>query len=106
TRRDPYDAPARTVANVAAMYRWVIAWRWLKRLPILWVAVVGVLLGVASILVVDSIFNGVLRELKRIYRGSSSDLVVLTPVPQRGGRPDPLPIDAMLRAIVGVPGVV
>jgi lipoprotein-releasing system permease protein len=87
------------------MYRWVIAWRWLKRLPILWVSVVGVLLGVASILVVDSIFNGVLRELKRIYRGSSSDIVVLTPVPTRGGRPDPLPTQEMVKSLLGVPGV-
>ncbi len=87
------------------MYRWVIAWRWLKSLPILWVSVVGVLLGVASILVVDSIFNGVLRELKRVYRGSSSDLVVLTQLLPRAGEPDAVPTDAILRAILGVDGV-
>ena len=87
------------------MYRWVIAWRWLKNLPILWVSVVGVLLGVASILVVDSIFNGVLRELKRVYRGSSSDIVVFTQLPPRGGQVNPAPTEALLAAIRGVEGV-
>jgi lipoprotein-releasing system permease protein len=87
------------------MYRWVIAWRWLKGLPILWISVVGVLLGVASILVVDSIFNGVLRDLKRVYRGSSSDLVVLTQVMPRRGAREFVPTDAIVRAILSVPGV-
>jgi ABC-type lipoprotein release transport system permease subunit len=87
------------------MYRWVIAWRWLRSLPILWVSVVGVLLGVASILVVDSIFNGVLRELKRVWRGSSSDLVVFAQAPPRDGESAPPPTEELLRAIRGVEAV-
>ena len=88
------------------MYRWVLAWRWLKSLPILWVSGVGVLLGVASILVVDSIFHGVTQELSRIWRGSASDITVQTlPAPARE-RGATLPTDAMLRTIVATEGVV
>jgi len=87
------------------MYRWVLAWRWLKSLPILWVSVIGVLLGVASILVVDSIFNGVLREIRRVHRGSTSDLVVLTQLPPRDRTDGGMPTDAILRALRGVEGV-
>ncbi len=88
------------------MYRWVIAWRWLKSLPILWVSVVGVLLGVASILVVDSIFNGVTQELSRIWRGSASDITVQTTVIQRGESGATLPTDAMVRTILATDHVV
>jgi lipoprotein-releasing system permease protein len=86
------------------MYRWVIAWRWLKSLPMLWVSVVGVCLGVASILVVDSIFNGVLRELRTVYKGTASDLYIPT-VPPRSARDAVVPIDAVVQAIRGCPGV-
>jgi lipoprotein-releasing system permease protein len=87
------------------VYRWVVAWRWLRSLPILWVSVLGVTVGVASILVVDSIFNGVLRELRSVYRGSASDVVVFTQAPMQGGSATPPPIDEMVHAILGVKGV-
>ena len=86
------------------MYRWVIAWRWLKSLPMLWVSVVGVCLGVASILVVDSIFNGVLRELRTVYKGTASDLYIPT-VPPRSAGAATVPTDAVVQAILGCPGV-
>jgi lipoprotein-releasing system permease protein len=86
------------------MYRWVIAWRWLKSLPMLWVSVVGVCLGVASILVVDSIFNGVLRELRTVYRGTASDLYIPT-VPPRSAHGEVVPTDAVIHSILGCPGV-
>src|SRR5262252_8910943 len=86
------------------MYRWVIAWRWLKSLPMLWVSVVGVCLGVASILVVDSIFNGVLRELRIVYRGTAADLYIPT-VPPRSAGDRVVPTDAVVTAILGCPGV-
>lgn len=86
------------------MYRWVIAWRWLKSLPMLWVSVVGVCLGVASILVVDSIFNGVLRELRIVYRGTAADLYIPT-VPPRSAADRIVPTDAVVTAILGCPGV-
>jgi lipoprotein-releasing system permease protein len=86
------------------MYRWVIAWRWLKSLPMLWVSVVGVCLGVASILVVDSIFNGVLRELRTVYKGTASDLYIPT-VPPRSARDAVVPTDAVVQSILGCPGV-
>ena len=88
------------------MYRWVIAWRWLRSLPILWVSVVGVALGVASILVVDSIFNGVIAELTRVWRGSSSDITVMTFLPQGGPNGAVVPTDAVLRTLLGVDGVI
>ena len=87
------------------MHRWVIAWRWLRSLPILWVSVVGVALGVASILVVDSIFHGVIQELCRVWRGSASDITVLTFIPPEGGRTTPVPADALVRTELGVDGV-
>lgn len=85
------------------MYRWVLAWRWLRSLPILWVSVAGVVLSVASTLVVDSIFNGVLRDLRRVMRGSTSDLVVLTQAPAYD--PAPLPTAAIVRELLAVEGV-
>jgi lipoprotein-releasing system permease protein len=86
------------------MYRWVIAWRWLKRLPMLWVSVVGVFLGVASILVVDSIFNGVLAELRSVYRGTAADLYVPMVLPRRAEGMQ-LPTDRILDEIRGCEGV-
>jgi ABC-type lipoprotein release transport system permease subunit len=85
------------------MYRWVIAWRWLKSLPMLWVSVVGVFLGVASILVVDSIFNGVLRRAARVYKGTAADLYVPMVPPRREARQ--LPTDRILDEIRGCEGV-
>ena len=86
------------------MYRWVIAWRWLKRLPMLWVSVVGVFLGVASILVVDSIFNGVLAELRQVYKGTAADLYVPMVLPRRA-EGILLPTDRVLDEIRGCEGV-
>jgi lipoprotein-releasing system permease protein len=86
------------------MYRWVIAWRWLKSLPMLWVSVVGVFLGVASILVVDSIFNGVLAELRDVYKGTAADLYVPMVLPRRAGELQ-LPTDRILDEIRGCEGV-
>src|SRR5262245_59578767 len=88
------------------MYRWVVAWRWRRGLPILWVSVVGVALGVASILVVDSIFNGVIGKLREIGRGSTSDLTVQTFLPSRAKAGQVLPTDAMTATILGLDGVV
>ena len=88
------------------MYRWVVAWRWLKGLPILWVSVVGVALGVASILVVDSIFNGVIGKLREIGRGSTSDITVQTFLPSRAEAGQALPTDAMTATLLGLDGVV
>lgn len=87
------------------MYRWVIAGRWLKTLPILWISVVGVMLGVASILVVDSIFHGVMRELRRVWRGSSSDITVQTFLPGALRAGTAVPTDALLRTILATEGV-
>jgi lipoprotein-releasing system permease protein len=61
------------------MYRFVIAFRYLCSRPIIWISVVGVLLGICSIVVVDSILNGFLAEQRRIIRGSKSDLVLRVP---------------------------
>jgi len=88
------------------MYRWVIAWRWLRALPILWISVIGVLLGVGSILVVDSIFNGTLRELRRIVRGTTSDIVVSTLRRQDRSGDMHVPARLIREAILKVDGVV
>jgi lipoprotein-releasing system permease protein len=88
------------------MHRWLIAWRWLRSLSILWVSVVGVALGVASILVVDSIFNGVIQELCKVWRGSASDITVMTFIPPGRGGDTPIPADAVVRTVLGVDGVV
>lgn len=86
------------------MDRWVIAWRWLKTLPMLWISVVGVCLGVASILVVDSIFNGVLHELRKVYRGTAADLYVPTVLPRRAGGAL-VPTDQILERVRDCEGV-
>lgn len=56
------------------MYRWFLAIRFLWRRPIMWISVVGVMLGVSAIVVVDSIFHGVIVETLRVVRGTISDL--------------------------------
>jgi len=69
------------------MYRFLIAVRYLRSRPILWVSVLGVLLGIASIVVVDSILNGFLSEQRRIFQGARADLSVQL---QRYATPDGL----------------
>lgn len=64
------------------MYRPLIASHYVWHRPIIWVSMLGVMLGLGSIVVVDSIFNGILLEQQRVIRGTKSDIIVQVPFVQ------------------------
>ncbi|MDH3591578.1 MAG: ABC transporter permease [Planctomycetota bacterium] len=65
------EAPART-----SPYRLAVAWRllWTRRINL--VSIVGVVLGIASIIVVMSVMDGFQEELRGMIRGTLSDIIV------------------------------
>jgi lipoprotein-releasing system permease protein len=59
------------------MYIWLVSYRYLLSRPISWVSVLGVMLGVGSLFVVDSVMNGFITESRRVIRGRTSDIIVM-----------------------------
>ncbi len=58
------------------MYRYFLALRYLLTRPINLLGILGVMLGVWALIVVVSIFSGVLNEVKSHVHSTSSDLIV------------------------------
>ena len=85
------------------MIRLFLASHYLRRHRIIWVSVVGVVLGIGAIVVVDSIFNGFIHEYLRILQGLRADVVVRMDVDGPGRRADPAEVR---RRIEDEPGVV
>ncbi len=63
------------------MYRLFLAARYLWSRPISWVSVVGIWLSVTALICTVGIMTGFLGELRRVIRGTTSDLI-LTPIPR------------------------
>lgn len=66
------------------MYRWFLALRYLLARPINLLGVIGVMLGVWSLIVVVSIFSGFLKEVGKHLQSSTADATAIA-LPQRGG---------------------
>jgi lipoprotein-releasing system permease protein len=80
------------------MYRLVIASHYLWHRPVIWISMLGVTLGLGSIVVVDSIFNGILQEQQRVIRGTKSDVLIQLPaLVMDGTRVDPAEAGESLR---------
>lgn len=80
------------------MYRLLIAFLYLKSRLIFWISLVGVTIGTCSLVVVDSIWNGFIREQQKLIRGSQADVLVSTPFSN-------IPTRFLVDVIAGVEGV-
>ncbi len=91
---DPASRPSWT-----APYRLAVAFRLLRARRVNLISMVGVMLGVAAIIVVMAVMDGFQRELRAMIRGTLSDLIVELD-PQRLGD-----YAELRRAVEGVEGV-
>ena len=69
-------AQTHEVPSWTAPYRLKVALRLLRARWINFISILGVTLGVASIIVVMSVMDGFQRELREMIRGTLSDLIV------------------------------
>ena len=93
---------ARKVPAWTAPYRLVVALRLLRARKINLISILGVMLGVASIIVVMSVMDGFQLELRTMIRGTLSDLIVEVD-PSRTGQYEPL--KAALEEVDGIEAV-
>ena len=80
---------SRRVPAWTAPYRLVVAIRLLRARRINLISILGVMLGVASIIVVMSVMDGFQVELRSMIRGTLSDLIIQVD-PARAGQYEPL----------------
>ncbi|MHC4598725.1 MAG: ABC transporter permease [Planctomycetota bacterium] len=80
------------------MYRFILAWRYLRSRKITYLSVLGVAVGVTALIVVLAVMEGFQQDFKRRIRGMLSDIVMR----YRGDEP----LDEVLRKIESVPHVV
>ncbi len=85
------------------MDRLLVASRYLIGRPICLVSLLGVLVGVGSIVVVDSVMNGFLREQMKVVRGTLPDVTVRLP---KGRREQAQFVQQSVELVEQVPGVV
>lgn len=83
------------------MYRRFLSVRYFRTRLVNWLSVVGVMVGVAVMIVVWSVFTGFSTETKRVIRGTLAD-VELTPV----GEDEPPKFDELERLLAASPDVV
>jgi len=88
------------------MYRLFLASHYLLKHRIMWVSVLGVAVGLASVILVDSIFNGFVNEHLRILKGVQADVVVKTASSPKNANPAMVELLASrLREVEGVAAV-
>ncbi len=58
------------------MYRWLLCWRYLRTRYIALASVVSVMLGVATLIIVNSVMDGFTTEMQERMHGVLSDIVV------------------------------
>ncbi len=58
------------------MYRWLLCWRYLRTRYIALASVVSVTLGVATLIIVNSVMNGFTTEMQQKMHGILSDVIV------------------------------
>lgn len=81
------------------MYRWLLCFRYLKTRYIALASIVSVMLGVATLIVVNSVMAGFAAEMHDRLHGLASDILIECHA--SGGMPDP---DSHLREIYSVLG--
>jgi hypothetical protein len=80
------------------LYRFILAWRYLRSRKITYLSVLGVAVGVTALIVVLAVMEGFQQDFKRRIRGMLSDIVMR----YRGDEP----LEEVLRKIESVPHVV
>ncbi|TXH07205.1 MAG: ABC transporter permease, partial [Candidatus Moraniibacteriota bacterium] len=58
------------------MYRWLLCWRYLRTRWIALASVVSVTLGVATLIIVNSVMDGFSAEMQQKMHGILSDIVI------------------------------
>lgn len=89
------------------MYRLFLAFRYIWNRPFSWIAVCGIWLTVTALICTVAIMNGYLEETKKVYRGTTSDLIV-SPMSNwaSDGQSEPPPSFEQIEAtLAGIPGI-
>src|SRR6478735_6783588 len=59
-----------------AVYKWLLCWRYLRTRYLALVCIVSVMLGVATLIVVNSVMGGFSTKLRERLHGLLSDIVI------------------------------
>lgn len=81
------------------MYRWLLCWRYLRTRYIALASVVSVMLGVATLIIVNSVMEGFTTEMQQRMHGILSDVIVESH--SSTGLPNLPVIQEQIRRIVG-----
>lgn len=81
------------------MYRWLLCWRYLRTRYIALASVISVTLGVATLVVVNSVMDGFTIEMQERMHGILSDVIVESH--SANGLPNPNGLKEQIRAIAG-----
>jgi len=81
------------------MYRWLLCWRYLRTRYIALASVVSVTLGVATLIIVNSVMDGFTSEMQNRMHGILSDVIIKSQV--RGGLSNPEEKRQQIRALLG-----
>src|SRR3954464_11090984 len=72
---DPND-PADSTEGVAVMYKYLLCWRYLRTRYIALASIVSVMLGVATMIVVNSVMAGFSEKMRDRLHGILADVIV------------------------------
>ncbi|MCR9296017.1 MAG: FtsX-like permease family protein [bacterium] len=81
------------------MYRWLLCWRYLRTRYIALASVVSVMLGVATLIIVNSVMDGFTTEMQERMHGILSDVVIETH--SANGMPNHPVFEEKIRKIAG-----
>ncbi|MGN6548178.1 MAG: ABC transporter permease, partial [Aureliella sp.] len=81
------------------MYRWLLCWRYLRTRYIALASVVSVTLGVATLIIVNSVMDGFTQEMQEKMHGILSDVIVESH--SSSGLPNPAIFTGRIRQILG-----
>ncbi len=81
------------------MYRWLLCWRYLKTRYIALASVISVMLGVATLIIVNSVMDGFTTEMQERMHGILSDVVIESHTSDGLANHDV--IEAQIRELVG-----
>ena len=81
------------------MYRWLLCWRYLRTRYIALASVVSVTLGVATLIIVNSVMDGFTEEMQEKMHGILSDVIVESH--SSSGLPNPAIFTDRIRKILG-----
>ncbi len=81
------------------MYRWLLCWRYLRTRYIALASVVSVTLGVATLIIVNSVMDGFTQEMQEKMHGILSDVIVESH--SSSGLPNPSMFTSRIKRALG-----